>query len=118
MLADSQVLCHNIEDMTQNLRDALEVKYGESRNPEGRPSSWQHGKTQTIRVPVALSNQVMEYARNLDSGDVQDMSQSMNEHIYSAIKLLEEGLTLKANAGGAIKDRIRAALELLKQSPE
>lgn len=60
----------------------------------------------------------MEYARNLDNGELQDVTQNLDEHIYSAIKVLEEGLTLKANAGGAIKDRIRAALELLKQTPK
>ncbi|BAY22852.1 hypothetical protein NIES2100_26160 [Calothrix sp. NIES-2100] len=29
-------------------------------------SSWRHGKTKTIRVPIALENPVMGYARKLD----------------------------------------------------
>ena len=32
--------------------------------------TWQHGKTRTIRVPVALADKVLSYARTLDSGNV------------------------------------------------
>ena len=28
--------------------------------------AWNYGKTKTIRVPIALAEQVLEYARNLD----------------------------------------------------
>ena len=30
--------------------------------------SWNHGKTKHIRVPLALCDQIVQYARNLDSG--------------------------------------------------
>lgn len=33
-------------------------------------SKWQSGATQTIRVPIALSDSVLEFARKLDNGDI------------------------------------------------
>lgn len=32
-------------------------------------SKWKSGATQTIRVPIALSESVLEFARKLDNGD-------------------------------------------------
>ena len=34
--------------------------------------AWNHGKTQTIRVPVVLAQQILEYAYAIDSGLVMD----------------------------------------------
>lgn len=31
-------------------------------------SSWNHGKTKTVRIPIALEAQIMDYARCLDAG--------------------------------------------------
>ncbi len=33
-------------------------------------SQWNHGNTKHIRVPAALEEQIIEFARALDSGDV------------------------------------------------
>ncbi|WP_193196407.1 hypothetical protein [Nostoc sp. MG11] len=30
--------------------------------------AWNHGKTQTIRVPITLAAKILEYARAIDSG--------------------------------------------------
>ncbi len=38
------------------------------RNSTSFSAAWNHGKTQTIRVPIALSEQIMEYARAIDAG--------------------------------------------------
>ena len=42
-------------------------------NPKGNPSTlkpytaqWRHGRTRTIRVPVALADKVLEYERQID----------------------------------------------------
>jgi hypothetical protein len=32
-------------------------------------NSWKHGKTTVIRVPEALADEIIEYARQLDEGD-------------------------------------------------
>ncbi|MBD2360055.1 hypothetical protein H6G36_02375 [Anabaena minutissima FACHB-250] len=44
------------------------AKGGKTSTTWARGSSWQHGETKVIRVPVALEAEVMAYARALDSG--------------------------------------------------
>lgn len=39
---------------------------GGCRRGAGRKPGWRHGRTQTIRVPVALAEQLLEMARKLD----------------------------------------------------
>jgi hypothetical protein len=83
-------------------------------NPKGNVNSlkhyeskWKSGATKTIRVPIALADQTLTYARRLDA------SSDANDPLEDAIVLLTEALKLKPNAGGAIKAKIRSALELL-----
>jgi len=33
-------------------------------------SAWKHGRTKTIRVPIALADQILEYGYELDGGKV------------------------------------------------
>ncbi|MDJ0714230.1 MAG: hypothetical protein QNJ54_08405 [Prochloraceae cyanobacterium] len=40
---------------------------GGYRQGAGRKAGWRHGETQTIRVPVALREQLLEIARQLDN---------------------------------------------------
>lgn len=42
------------------------------RNSTSFPPAWNHGQTQSIRVPVALREQILEYAYAIDSGLVAD----------------------------------------------
>ncbi len=39
------------------------------RQNAGRKAAWRHGETQTIRVPVALKEQLLEIGRQLDNGE-------------------------------------------------
>jgi hypothetical protein len=50
------------------------VGRGGHREGSGRKSGWKHSETQTIRVPKIFAAQLLEYARQLDSGSelVQD----------------------------------------------
>jgi uncharacterized membrane protein YgcG len=48
-------------------------------------NSWNHGETKVIRVPAALSGQIMEYARAIDSGLVPHLDQ---EQLQKAILLV------------------------------
>lgn len=86
---------------------------GGYREGGGRPSLFRHMPTQTIRVPVVLADDVLHLARKLDRGDISvNGTISKSERV---IALLTEALTLKANAGGAIKEKIREAINLLKE---
>ncbi|MBD2365413.1 hypothetical protein H6G36_30550 [Anabaena minutissima FACHB-250] len=40
---------------------------GGARSGAGAKSKWKHGKTKTIRVPEILADNVLEYAKRLDS---------------------------------------------------
>lgn len=43
---------------------------GGCREGSGSKSTWNYGKTKTIRIPEALVDRVLEYARKLDEGDI------------------------------------------------
>jgi hypothetical protein len=50
---------------------------GGKRDGAGGKSSWNYGKTKPVRVPVALASKVLEIARILDDGDLdQDVTGS------------------------------------------
>ena len=99
-------------------------------NPKGNTATlkpyqakWNSGQTRTIRVPVVLADQVLEYAHKLDSGEsltqvnqaiTTQKGEASGESLTQVIQILTEALELKANAGGKIKDRIREAIALLR----
>lgn len=113
-------------------------QWGGPGRGQGKKSTWQTGPTKPIKVPVALADEIMHYARALDRGELPGRSPSPwsqlgdvlsklstpplepadapslePEKLSEAIALLGEALTLKPNAGGAIKVKIRKALEVL-----
>lgn len=56
---------------------------GGCRHGAGRPGAWRHGQTQTIRVPMALKEQLLEITRQLDNGETvgfaeNDLQQLIN----------------------------------------
>lgn len=84
---------------------------------------WNHLPTEVIRVPQCFSEQIQAIARDIDNGidnTVQRYTEDTtacnksDDTTQEAINILENALTLKANAGGKIKEEIRRALELLK----
>lgn len=80
----------------------------------GRPSLYQNQPTRTIRVPVVLADELVEIAKQLDSGKSPALQHS-SETDARVIDILHDALKLKANAGGAIKQKIREALALLDE---
>lgn len=84
---------------------------GGYREGGGRPSAFQHMPTRTIRVPIVLAEDVLHLAQKLDRGEI-----SVNGTISTKdqiLAVLTEALSLKPNAGGAIKQKIREAIKLL-----
>lgn len=104
-------------------------------------SKWRSGRTTTIRVPIAISHQLLEYAHRLDCSKALDLQQDNIDDLKAkadlakillerceyleqlgrdtgsqeqAIAVLKAALDLKPNAGGAIKKQIKKALELLE----
>jgi hypothetical protein len=48
-------------------------------------NSWQHGATKVIRIPAALENEILEYARALDSGQVAIDTEQLQKAILLSI---------------------------------
>lgn len=80
----------------------------------GRPSPYTNQPTRTIRVPVVLSDEVLEFAKALDKGEAPAITGDRSG-VDDACEILEQALTLKSNAGGAIKQKIREALALISK---
>jgi hypothetical protein len=80
-------------------------------NTEGlTQSKWIHKPVKVYRLPEAIADDVLTYARKLDKGE-----RGTDIELDTAIELLNQSLTLPANKGGAIKRKIREALELLAE---
>lgn len=77
-----QITCHNVMPNYKG-NEATLTKY--------KPK-WKSGETQTIRVPVALASQILEYAHQLDEGTiVSNPPADLNiQSLVSVIELLED----------------------------
>lgn len=72
---------------------------------------WKSGDTQTIRVPIALADQVLTYAHQLDEGTVKVDIDSL----VTVIELLETvEQTPRNNFSREKKALVRKAIEQLK----
>ena len=80
--------------------------------PHKFKSKWNNGKTRTIRVPVTLADQVLDYAHQLDDGKGKDSSvlDKLTE-IMQKVDNKEKGY--KSNGSGQLIKELR---ELLKDS--
>jgi hypothetical protein len=93
---------------------------GGYREGSGRPSPWNNKKTVAVRVPECFAQQVVEYARKLDTNDFIDTVHNQNTssldivQIHKVLEILKAGLPIKAGNGGAIKAKIREAIEVLE----
>ena len=81
---------------------------------------WKSGATQTIRVPIALSDQVLAYARQLDEQkqeeNVKNNVQNTLNHLSQVIELLTD---VRDNAprnsfGKEWRSKVAKAIELLQ----
>ena len=75
-----------------------------------------HEKTGDLGLEIQiLKSELSECKQNLNTSKQTTQQLNLNTSIISEARdILENALTLKANAGGKIKDAIREALELLK----
>lgn len=75
--------------------------------------TWNAGKTTSVRVPMSKKDEIISMARAIDAIEGEAMVIE-KESFLKAIALLENALELKANSGGAIKDKVREVLLLIK----
>jgi len=98
-------------------------------NPKGNPETlksfkpkWRSGKTRTIRVPIAITDKVLEAARLIDQGKSLSSDTSGIDDNYSLtitgdktelIASIEKASAISSNRGGQIKKAFAASFELL-----
>ncbi|MHC5717677.1 MAG: hypothetical protein ACYTX0_37625 [Nostoc sp.] len=105
-------------------------KGGRTSTTWERGSSWNHGKTQTIRVPIALAEQVLDYARTVDSKLINYESQKIPLHPGDFLQIIDRyvawrtknyrstQLFAKPDITARTWDELRKLQKLLRQSPE
>lgn len=79
---------------------------------------WKSGKTQTIRVPVIIANQLVEVAHKLDEGKLIDLTQdkATDEQRLKATVLLEKAITPKSKGGSYAANNATAMKKLVEQA--
>lgn len=82
-------------------------------------SKWKLGKTTAIRVPDAIKDEVLEYARKLDSGNKDD---NKSEIINEVVEKLVYSITPKSEGGGydgrksrELRDRVLEVIGMLEE---
>ncbi len=69
---------------------------GGYRKGAGGKPTWKHGKTKVIRVPEALAEQIIQYARKLDEGKIIENKKQSDKVIDLS------GMALKSDRGQLI----------------
>jgi len=86
---------------------------GEEKKGKGK-SQWKHGKTKVIRVPEALADQIIEYARDLDEGKIKNDDA---KQIASSLKVIDlSGISTKlieGEMGVRLSDLAKKGYQLL-----
>lgn len=90
-------------------------------NPKGNVESlkpyegkWQSGKTQTIRVPIALTEQILAYARALDASDspvTEDDSSIDLAELKAKVEAKEPGF--RANSASKLISALKVIFDKL-----
>lgn len=93
-------------------------------NPRGNEASlkkyqpkWKSGATHTIRVPIALTDAILEYARQLDdSNTIQSATDQGLNHMSQVIELLIEvhDHAPRNSFGKEWRSKVAQAIELLQ----
>lgn len=85
---------------------------GGSREGSGRPSAWNNKKTVAIRVPECFSEQILDYARQLDNGEIsQPIDNVRNQKMLQMLKDALQYPTNSFGKGKAVLKKIVSVLE-------
>lgn len=84
---------------------------GGLRDGAGGASTWNHGKTKTIRVPIALADQLLEVARAIDDGKVATVNSSVIEPVTES-KVIDLSGVRVTHLNGEIAIRLEDLVKL------
>jgi len=82
---------------------------GGRRNGAGVKSTWQHGRTKLVRIPISLADKIIEIARKIDRGD-------LDQSISSSSVLNLSGIEICQSQFGAVlrlSDLVEAGYQLI-----
>lgn len=86
---------------------------GGQRKGSGSKPGWKHGKTKVIRVPEALAEQVIEYARKLDEGKIKNDDAKQITPMLKIIDLSGVSLTsISGQMGVRLSDLVNKGYHL------
>jgi hypothetical protein len=91
-------------------KKALNPNWGGYREKSGRKSTWNHKETSTIRIPKALEQEVMRYARYLDAGLVLDNETDSSQ---GDDFVTESNLTVVDRINDEFEDEINSSSETI-----
>lgn len=89
-------------------------------------STWQNGATKTIRIPIALANQIMDYARELDNNNAVTrgiVAEDILEVIERYIEFRQQHYRPNQHSGkpeisSRTWDELRKFQKLVRENPE
>lgn len=85
---------------------------GGSREGSGRPSAWNNKKTVAVRVPECFSEQIIEYARLLDNGDIPQATDTVQNQ--KILEMLRDALNVPTKSFGKGKVILREVISILE----
>jgi len=101
------------------------------QNSTSFPPAWNHGKTKTIRVPIALEDQILDYARAVDATLTENTPETISELLQGDfLRIIDRyiawrtknyrstQLFAKPDITARTWDELRKLQKLLRQSPE
>jgi hypothetical protein len=92
-------------------------------NPDFIASGWGE-PTKAVKLPIRIAERIQELRDDGEDGDSilglldSDSRDDLGFDLDEVVEILQDALELKANAGGAIKIRIRDVLKLLGADEE
>jgi hypothetical protein len=92
-------------------------------NPDFIAVGWGE-PTKAVKLPIRIAERIQELKNDGEDGDsilelLEGNSKDGSEFdLDEVVEILKDALELKANAGGAIKNKIREVLKLLEADEE
>ncbi len=93
----------------------IKMTRGGVRLNSGAKGKWKHGKTKSIRVPEALAERILEYARNLDENAIIENETESKTDLNLGLDSVAESkvLDLSGISVATLKDRTFVFLDNL-----
>ena len=90
---------------------------GGNREGAGRKGGWRNSETQVIRVPKILAAHILEYARKIDSGELERLSFAKTLDIFSTGSRVDDSVTeSKIGSNDSVTESLSLILESVTES--